>query len=177
MTKGLTKVLWVSFIKKSAFLLLTSLMSTPPLNVSLNTPFSFIRTPNLTKANSMNTRTVSTVEVKLPLPPAALHTHAKGHWRQKSKATAEARQVARWAAKEAVSGQSWEHAEIDYLFRLPDNRRRDAANLVAACKSYVDGVVDAGLIPDDCWQMLSIGAAVCEIDRDDPGVTLVFRKV
>lgn len=35
------------------------------------------------------------------------------------------------------------------IFRAPDNRRRDVANLYPSFKSALDGIVDAGVIRDD----------------------------
>jgi crossover junction endodeoxyribonuclease RusA len=122
-------------------------------------------------------RVVATVEIDLPLPGQSLHAHAKGSWRAKAKPVKDARQTAMWATRAAWDGSPWKKAEVDYLFRLPDNRRRDEANLVASCKAYIDGVVDAGLIADDCWQGLSLGSSECVIDRDAPGVTLLFRRI
>jgi hypothetical protein len=122
-------------------------------------------------------RLIDEVEITLPLPGKSLHSHAKGHWRAKSGATAQARREATWATKAAWSGDAWTRATVDYFFAVPDRRRRDAANLVAACKAYVDGVIDAGLLPDDCWEMLSIGEVSVEIDRERPRVVLVFRRV
>jgi hypothetical protein len=34
--------------------------------------------------------------------------------------------------------------------------------------SVNDCLVKAGLIEDDCWQLLSIGGANCQIDRKNP---------
>jgi hypothetical protein len=123
-----------------------------------------------------NRRIVKEVSITLPMPPASLHAHAKGNWRAKSQATARAREAAFWATRQAYAGVTWERAEIDYLFFVPDRRRRDAANLVAAMKAAIDGVVDAKLIVDDCWERLAIGAVCVELDRERPRVELVFRR-
>lgn len=112
------------------------------------------------------------LKISLPLPSSALHQHAKGHWRAKSQATAKARQQAAWAARASWTGEPLDHARIEYRFFVPDRRRRDAANLVGACKAYVDGIVDAGVIIDDCWERLAIGAVDVEVDRADPRVEI-----
>jgi Holliday junction resolvase RusA-like endonuclease len=39
--------------------------------------------------------------------------------------------------------------KIQAIFHPPDNRRRDTANIYPSVKSVIDGVVDAGVIPDD----------------------------
>lgn len=40
-------------------------------------------------------------------------------------------------------------ARIVLTFAWPDKRRRDVANLYPTAKAIVDGLVDAGLLPDD----------------------------
>lgn len=67
-------------------------------------------------------------------------------------------------------------AVVHYLFELPDKRRRDAANLIHSCKAAIDGVVDSGLIPDDCWNVLTIGSVECVV-RKPGGVVLIFEEV
>lgn len=68
-------------------------------------------------------------------------------------------------------------AGVTYRFLLPNARRRDVANLVAACKPYIDGIVDAGVLPDDSWRYLWIDAAAAFVANPDqkPEVRLTFR--
>jgi hypothetical protein len=86
-----------------------------------------------------------------------LHSHNKGYWRDKSAAVKQARQLARLLALEQPVRAIVGKAIVDYLFFVPDKRRRDAANLVQSCKPLVDGVVDSGLISGDHWEVLAIG--------------------
>ena len=76
-----------------------------------------------------------------------------------------------------LDGPMWDRAAMEYRFFAPDNRRRDTANLIQACKPYVDGIVDANLIVDDSWQHLSVTGATVTIRRDSPGVELVVMKL
>jgi hypothetical protein len=84
-----------------------------------------------------------------------LHAHNSGNWRQKANATKDARQLGKLLAMahKPIKGK----AIVDYLFFVPDRRRRDAANLVQSCKPIIDGVVDSGMISGDHWEVLSIG--------------------
>ncbi len=111
----------------------------------------------------------------LPLPPSSLSGHNKGHWRANAKLVKDCRQIAFLEAKR--HGVRMWRATVDYHFWLPNKRRTDAANLVHRCKPYIDGCVDAWLIPDDCWELLKIGQVFCGIaDRKDLAcVTLTFR--
>ena len=58
-----------------------------------------------------------------------------------------------------------EPVTITYKFYVQDNRRRDIDNMIA---SVNDALVKAGVLQDDTWQMLSIGSAEAEIDKDNP---------
>lgn len=116
--------------------------------------------------------------IDLPWPVPALHSHNKGHWRSKVVEVRKLRDLAMFAVRQAcpVALPRWELATIDYLFYCPDNRRRDQANLIQAMKPAVDGIVDSGLIPDDCWQVLAIGKVVCVVVPKNPFVSLQIRK-
>ena len=61
---------------------------------------------------------------------------------------------------------------INYLFFVPNYLRRDRANMVHLCKAYVDGLVDAGAIEGDHWQISWIGTVEVEIRKGNPGVRL-----
>lgn len=114
--------------------------------------------------------------ITLPPSNAALHAHAKGHWRAKAKATADQRALARILAKQQsvrIKGK----ARVHYEFYLPDKRRRDAANLVQSCKAAIDGVVDAGVISGDHWEVLEIGSVSVFVDKLDPRIVLIFEEV
>lgn len=118
------------------------------------------------------------VTITLPLPSSALHAHAKGGWRSKTKPTRDYRNLAGYLALEASRGRRprWESAVLSLRFWWPDNRRRDELNAAHGCKPAIDGFVDAGIITDDCWQVLRIGGIECGIDRVNPRVELTIRK-
>ena len=43
---------------------------------------------------------------------------------------------------------------VQMVWIVPDRRRRDEENIVATLKPYCDGLVDAGLVPDDTPQFM-----------------------
>lgn len=121
--------------------------------------------------------------IYMPLPDRALNPHAKGHWRSKAKATKEARIMAVFCIGWAIEGDmpNLGKAEVSMTYDVsPDKknkgyRARDVQNAISACKAYIDGCKDAGLIVDDSAKHLSWGK--CEIVKEGkPGVTLVFRE-
>jgi hypothetical protein len=88
------------------------------------------------------------------------------------------RELAHILAKQAIAEHGKPKANIvgvRYLFRVPDRRRRDAANMIQQCKPYVDGIVDSGLISGDHWEVLRIVRVGVWVDKENPGVTLEFE--
>lgn len=77
-----------------------------------------------------------------------LSLNDRTHWRTRARAVADLRALAKWktiAAKIPPCGCV--RIELHYIPR--DKRRRDPLNLVASLKAIEDGIVDAGVIPDD----------------------------
>lgn len=118
------------------------------------------------------------VTIVLPLPDAKLHAHAKGHWRAKSGPTRNYRDLAGYLALEASRGRRprWNAAVLTMRFWWRDNRRRDSLNAAQSCKAAIDGFVDAGVIVDDCWQVLRIGELASGIDRKNPRVEITIER-
>lgn len=54
---------------------------------------------------------------------------------------------------------------IDYRFYCKDNRKRDIDNMIATVN---DSLQAANIIEGDHWQVLEIGSAKAEIDKDNP---------
>lgn len=100
--------------------------------------------------------------------PKGLTAHNTGHWRGKSKAVADVRLIAKCIAldalargQEAVKGR---HV-IHYRFVVPDNIRRDRVNMMQTCKPIIDGLVDAGVIEGDHWQISEVGRVTVEVEK------------
>lgn len=69
-------------------------------------------------------------------------------WPVKARATREVRQaVAAHARALRVPRLEYVHVQLEYVPR--DARRRDPDNLWATAKPAIDGLVDAGVVPDD----------------------------
>lgn len=86
--------------------------------------------------------------VIVPPAPWVNANHRDNHYK-KAKLTKAWRTAAMEAA---LADDSWEPAEqvhITIHYRFPDNRRRETSNLQPTSKALVDGIVDAGMCPDD----------------------------
>ncbi len=115
------------------------------------------------------------IRIDLPFPDKKLHAHNTGHWRSKADAVANMRGMAKLLAMRKGNTSVGKAAVCHYRFRVPDNVRRDVANMIQSCKPAIDGIVDSGLLADDCWQVLSLGRVEVVIDRNRPGVDIVIE--
>lgn len=70
-------------------------------------------------------------------------------------------QSAAWQLKQAPQYQG--KVTITYRFYFRTNRRKDLDNAIA---SVNDALVKAEIIEDDRWQILTIGGATGEIDKE-----------
>jgi hypothetical protein len=114
--------------------------------------------------------------VVIDLPwPRGITAHNEGNWRTKSKPVSDLRLIAKMITLDQMArGQSAVKGShvINYRFYVEDNKRRDRANMVHLCKAYVDGLVDAGAIEGDHWQISWLGRVEVEIRKGNPGVRL-----
>lgn len=79
-------------------------------------------------------------------PP--LTANQRLHWRQKADRTKTIRQTVRMRVKQAGIPAA-ARLTVQLHYAPGDRKRRDAPNLVATSKPAIDGLVDAGLVPDD----------------------------
>ncbi len=80
--------------------------------------------------------------------------NARGSWHERHAHTSAARLVAAHAAKRAL-----EHSpapacpvSITVTYHAPDLRLRDPEGCAQTVKPCIDGLVDAGVLPDDNWK-------------------------
>ena len=93
---------------------------------------------------------MSTLELTIPAPCDWLNSNQRLHWTEKARRT----RIWRHAAHGAVLGQH-KGARFDVPVRITVTihktraGRYDVANYGVTAKAIVDGLVDAGVIPDD----------------------------
>lgn len=108
------------------------------------------------------------------LPQPELSPNSRLHWAVKARAVRSAKEEIGWLAK--VAGWSsddkpMQKAKISYEFHLKDKRHRDLDNLMASCKSLVDGLVDVGVLLYDDSKHLEIGSV--KVVQDDKEQTVI----
>lgn len=92
------------------------------------------------------------VRIDLPWPLPPLTANQRMHWAHKAKVTREVRQTAAVLARKAPKA---EMVVVTLHYQPRDKRRRDRHNLWPTVKACVDGLVDAGIVPDDDADHLS----------------------
>lgn len=87
---------------------------------------------------------------KLELPDLEYVTpNSRVHWAVRSRCGAAWREAAAWKAKQARI-PAHDRIVVSLAMFPKDRRRRDADNLVSGVlKHVIDGLVDAGIVPDD----------------------------
>lgn len=108
------------------------------------------------------------IALDLPWPPADLNPNKRLHWRSRHKAAKQYRWECNILARAMITGglRRIHHSLLPLpvpapvaatvTFHMPNRRRRDLDNLLAAMKPAWDGLVDAGLLADDNADQLTI---------------------
>lgn len=92
--------------------------------------------------------------VAMPAGMPLLSTNQRhNHWSERQRTTKALRRTAYVNAAAAHIPQL-QRARIVAVYHPHDRRRRDVHNLLPAAKACVDGLVDAGVLPDDNDQHL-----------------------
>ncbi len=122
-----------------------------------------------------------TVSLEFPeLPYSELYPNALRslHWSKRSEVEAIAREEAYLKGKKKWGKQKpMELCEIDYFFQLPNKRARDPDGLISACKPWVDGAVDAGILSkDDIWHIPHGGWRVT-YSKNNEKTVITFKEV
>lgn len=120
------------------------------------------------------------IVIVLPLPPRVLSPNCpvasfRGRMMRASAAKRQ-KETARAATEEAANGMRWERASYSAKFFHKTVRRRDDVNHLAMLKAAIDGVIQAGLLPDDDRSHLRCDGADFAIDREWPRVEITFTR-
>jgi hypothetical protein len=96
-------------------------------------------------------RTAEHTRLLFPQPGRLLNVNQRVHWSVRSRVTRQWRTSAHQVAlmlgtpRQRVHGVSW----VRLIIPVPTRARRDPGNLYLLTKASVDGLVDAGVWPDD----------------------------
>lgn len=115
------------------------------------------------------------VKIVVPAPHSGLHAHNKGSFYSRASLVKALAQKAQGICLKNRTPR-WDGAFLEYRFFFSDDRTHDAANAVHSMKAAIDGIVRAGLIPDDSYSHLWIQSICCGVDRKNPRTELIFHQ-
>ena len=113
-------------------------------------------------------------DIKLPWKRPPLSLNDREHWAPRAKKVKEVRATTALLARQAGIPRL-ETARVRLVWLVSDRRRRDRENIVATLKPAVDGLVDAGVVEDDAWWIVT--ESTCAIALVDRGCEGVFLQV
>ena len=92
----------------------------------------------------------------LPFPDSRLLPNRKVDRWTKGSATKESRTEAHWLAREQIGLRvsPIEKCRMTYIFYPKSKKVADCDSLVRACKPFIDGIVDAGILTNDSWDVI-----------------------
>ena len=92
------------------------------------------------------------MNVTMAIPRHLLLTsNQRLHWATKAKRT----KALRWRGYQVgLDMDQMQKTHLTVFVHWPDNRRRDEMNLAPTLKACIDGMVDAGVLPDDSGDYL-----------------------
>lgn len=102
----------------------------------------------------------------LPYPKPPLTANQRLHWAQKARLTKQVRRDT-YLLVRALGLNTTDRITVGLEYYPRDHRRRDPSNLMPTQKAAVDGLVDAGLVPDDCPPYVTERMPIIE-KRKDP---------
>lgn len=115
--------------------------------------------------------TPHTYWIPFPYRRPPLTANQRIHWRKRADLTAQIRTMTMLNARHIPP---MGRCEVALTWYVTDRRRRDVDNLVPTLKAMCDGLVDAGIVPDDIPTLMVKQMPVIEFDKAGPPA-LVLR--
>ena len=112
-----------------------------------------------------------TQRLTIPELPSGITLNARSHWGRRHEAVRTMRAQIVDLCQQAELGPADCPVEVRLLFRLPTRQPRDLDNLVAAAKPWIDGLVDAGVLPAD--DVFTIRRLTAEVSWGKPARTTI----
>jgi len=114
---------------------------------------------------------MTTLTVSIPRAGLLNANDRPGHWGVRYNRSLTLRGLGWAIARGQAYGIRHERCTLTVTITYPPlARRRDAANLAPTVKALLDGIVDAGLLPDDNDQVIIATTYQASADKGAPGV-------
>ncbi len=125
-----------------------------------------------------------TWEIRLPWTKPPASANDRDHWRVKARKVSTIRQSAKYIVQDAMSAFPFpmpatpKRIAVGLTYVPRDKRRRDPDNLVVPLfKALCDGIVDAGIVPDDTPAYMVRSMPQILPPDGDPRLVLTIREV
>lgn len=120
--------------------------------------------------------------ISLPLPGGLLSPNYKpgshGSRMAQARVTKKYRELARKAVEEIrLENLPWRRCSVEASFFHSTKRKRDPDNANGSLKAAYDGMVDAGLVPDDDWEHMEREKPIFNFDPCHPRVEIIVRRI
>lgn len=115
-----------------------------------------------------------TWDIRLPYTRPPLSLNDRMHWATKARLTKEIRAYVREACTYRVPDLTRAHVVLHWVPR--DRRRRDTDNPFPTLKAAIDGIRDAGVVPDDSSEYVTSAVVLDPPQPKDPHVYLVIEE-
>ena len=115
------------------------------------------------------------ISIELPyLPPAEFSRNSRAHWTQLHRAKDRVYDDIHVALLEAGFRKEYIYyrAHVTLTFYLPDQRQRDADNMITRSKPVLDGLVRAELLADDNLKTIGAPTYQFEYRKRRPGTLI-----
>lgn len=120
--------------------------------------------------------TARTWTIRLPYARPPLSLNDRMHWAAKSRLTREVRALTALRARQAGI-PALEAVRIVLHWVPRDGRRRDTDNPFPTLKAAIDGVRDAGVVPDDSSEFVTSRVVIDPPDPKDPHLFIDITEV
>lgn len=91
---------------------------------------------------------MTTYRIDLPWTRPPLHENQRLHWAAEARIKRDVRNTGAWLTK-AANIPATEYCQVTLYWAPGDHRIRDEENPTPTSKYLCDGIVDAGIVPDD----------------------------
>jgi hypothetical protein len=109
-------------------------------------------------------------------PPLTSNAVSRGYAPHHARARRDIRTTAAFTAKQQHLGP---HPQCDVMmiWYAKDALRRDSGSMSPTLKHWIDGLVDAGVWPDDDYRWVRTESCRVVVDRDNPRLEVVLTEV
>lgn len=116
---------------------------------------------------------MKSITLTFPWPDMQLASiHGNGNRFLKARQIKTLRTIAAGESINQAGDMRFKTASVNYWLYIPNKIKRDAANMVQACKPIIDGIVDSKVLSGDSWDVLRISGVFIDVDRDNPRVEI-----